>query len=74
MEELAGDVNFLSDYLEHQRGRNILTQDEYTRYKITQDEYTRYKITLSEKIKKTKDNCECNIKGVQSRISYVGPR
>ena len=55
MEELTSEVNFLSGYLQYQSMREIITQQEYTNYKIT----------LSDKIKKIKDRCECKIKGTK---------
>lgn len=62
--KFAQQVDFLSMYLE----------DSHRNETITADIYLNNKANIKQRIRKFDENCECNIKGTQSRISYVGPR
>lgn len=62
--KFAQQVDFLSMYLE----------DSYKKDIITSNEYLNNKVNIKQRIRKFDENCECNIKGAQSIISYVGPR
>lgn len=63
-DKFAQQVDFLSMYLE----------DSYKNDIISSGTYLNNKANIKQRIRKFGENCECNIKGTTSRITYVGPR
>ena len=52
-QEFAGEIDFLSGYLE----------DTYRKRLITMDDYTNRKASIKERIRQFGENCDCNYKG-----------